>query len=97
MNISMLRSMNVLKDSLKVGQLGFLDIFVSGFSCAVCWSFLLAQPSKSRVGSISASADIRGGQTVDAISIRERPAEAEERAIPGHWEGCRGLRGGYIP
>jgi hypothetical protein len=27
------------------------------------------------------------GQIADAISIRERPAEIEHRAIPGHWEG----------
>jgi len=51
---------------------------------------LLRHLRRPRAMRRSRHATIRGqgrGQIVDALSIRERPAAVEDRAVPGHWEG----------
>ena len=51
---------------------------------------LLQHLRSQRVMRCSRHKSLKGGgqgQITDAVSIRERPASVEDRAVPGHWEG----------
>ena len=51
---------------------------------------LLQHLRSKRVIRRSRHASLKGeglGQITDTVSIRERPASVEDRAVPGHWEG----------
>ena len=51
---------------------------------------LLQHLRKTRAMRRSRNKSLKGeglGQITNTVSIRERPAEVEDRAVPGHWEG----------
>lgn len=51
---------------------------------------LVAHLRSSRVMRRAKISTMKGqgrGKIIDAVSIRERPAEVQDRAVPGHWEG----------
>ncbi len=58
---------------------------------------LRSQRTMRRPGAKKWQGDARG-QIKDMVSIRERPASVEDRAVPGHWEGdlLSGPQNSYI-
>ena len=66
----------------------YLSLFVQ--TCGVLKKALithLRRRRRMRRSKLARTAGQGCGRIVDAVSIRERPAEAEDRAVPGHWEG----------
>ena len=75
----------------------YLSLFVQ--SRGVLRKALQAQLRQRRtIRRPRAAAPKTGGYIVGAVSIRERPATVEDRAVPGHWEGdlIAGARQSYV-
>ena len=76
-------------------QAGLLSIPGPDSICQAATDVVTRADRRSRHASMKQSGL---GQIKDAISISERPASVEDRAVPGHWEGdlIGGSKNSYV-